>query len=451
MEAGAIDTDAIVNAQKIGAFQILVAVFCGCALLVEGFNTSAIGYIAPQITRLWHIPNSTLGTILTADMVGLLLGYLFISPLSARFGHKTMVVACTAAFGALTFLTITSSQVAVLIGFRFLTGIGVGGAMPSAVALTGEYFPERLRSTSITLIYIGFSLGQIAAGVVAGLLLEPFGWQAVLGFGGGSTLILAALFAFALPESLEFLINRGNGRERAVHILARLSPALAISNATRIVSGQQGARKVTVGQLVENGRALGTGFIWAGMFMNLMIYFFLQKWLTSLLVQVGLTQQTAITATTVGLAGGIVAALIIGPLMDRYGPYAVVSGLFAASAVSVIVMAQVLSSPVPLVIIAVSLFVGFCLSGGQKANNALSVYFYPTALRGTGIGWSLGIGRIGGVLGPFAAGLLLTAGWTPAELFYAAAIPMAIGTLAIALMAQFYGHAETRIPAANKV
>jgi len=451
MEAGAIDTDAVINAQKIGALQVLVAVLCGCALLVEGFNTSAIGYIAPQITRLWHIPNSTLGTILTADMVGLLLGYLFVSPLSAQFGHKTMVVACTAAFGALTFLTITSTEVAVLIGFRFLTGIGVGGAMPSAVALTGEYFPERLRSTSITLIYIGFSLGQIAAGVVAGLLLEPLGWRAVLAFGGAVTLLLTVLFIFALPESLEYLINRGNGRQRALRILERLSPALSLSSSTRIVSGQQGARKVTVGQLIEGGRALGTGFIWAGMFMNLMIYFFLQKWLTSLLVQVGLTQQTAIAATTVGLAGGIVAALIIGPLMDRYGPYAVVSGLFAASAVSVIVMAQVLSSPVPLVIIAVSLFVGFCLSGGQKANNALSVYFYPTALRGTGIGWSLGIGRIGGVLGPFAAGLLLTAGWTPAELFYAAAIPMAIGTIAIALMAQFYGHAGGEIPVANKV
>ena len=150
-----------------------------------------------------------MGPILTADMVGLLLGYLFLSPLSARFGHKRMVVACTTAFGALTFLTITSSSVAMLIGFRFLTGIGVGGAMPSAVALTGEYFPERVRSTSITLIYIGFSLGQIAAGVVAGFLLEPFGWRAVLAFGGMSTLVLAGIFVFALPESLEYLINRG--------------------------------------------------------------------------------------------------------------------------------------------------------------------------------------------------------------------------------------------------
>jgi AAHS family 4-hydroxybenzoate transporter-like MFS transporter len=449
--ASAVDTDALINASRVGRMQILVAILGGCALLVEGFDTSVIGYIAPQITRLWHVPPSTLGTILTADMVGLLVGYLLVSPLSARFGHKRMVVFSTAAFGALTFLTITSTNVAMLIGFRFLTGIGVGGAMPSAVALTSEYFPERRRSTSVTLIYIGFSLGQISAGVVANLLLDSFGWQAVLAFGGIGTLLLSVLFLFALPESLEYLINRGHNRPRAVALLSRLAPGLAISPGTRLIAGQQGARKVTVGQLVEDGRGLGTWLIWTGMFMNLMIYFFLQKWLTQLLVNVGLSQQTAITATTVGLAGGIAAAFIIGPLMDRYGPYMVVTGLFALAAVSVIVMAQVLASPVPFVIIGVSLFVGFCLSGGQKANNALSVYFYPTALRGTGLGWSLGIGRVGGVIGPYAAGQLLQAGWMPAELFYASALPMIVGAIAIALMGQFYGHSGTASPVPHKV
>ncbi len=450
--AAIIDTDALINRLKVGRLQLLVGFLSGCALLVEGFNTSAIGYIAPQITRMWHVPNSTLGTILSADMVGLLLGYLFLSPFSARFGHKRMIVACTAAFGAMTFLTITATEVPLLIAFRFLTGIGVGGAMPSAVALTGEYFPERLRSTSITLIYIGFSLGQIAAGVVSGLLLEPFGWRAVLATGGISTIVLSLLFSFLLPESLEFLINRGNGVDRALGILRRMTAptGMAISEATRLVAGRHGGRKVSVGQLIEEGRATGTILIWAGMFMNLMIYFFLQKWLTSLLVQSGLSQQVAITATTVGLAGGILAAVIIGPLMDRFGPYAVVSGLFALSAASVVLMAKILVSPVAWLTIAVSFFVGFCLSGGQKANNALSVYFYPTELRGTGIGWSLGIGRIGGVLGPFAAGVLLTIGWSPSDLFYLASIPMVLGLLAIAGMGLFYFRAAP-IGSAQKI
>src|SRR5437868_10329620 len=141
-------------------------------------------------------------------------------------------------------MTITETTELLVFAFRFLTGIGVGGAMPSAVALTGEYFPERVRSTSITLIYIGFSLGQIAAGVVSGLLLEPFGWRAVLGFGGATTIALSAMFVFLLPESLEFLLNRGNGRDRAAEIVAMIAPQLRISGNTRLISGRADAKQI---------------------------------------------------------------------------------------------------------------------------------------------------------------------------------------------------------------
>ncbi len=442
--ASLIDTGTLIDARKVGTVQKLIGLLCACAIFVEGFDTSVIGYIAPQITKAWQLPNDTLGTILTADLMGLLLGYLLVAPLSARFGHQRMVVVCTAAFGALTFLTISATNVTVLIGFRFLTGIGVGGAMPSAVALTGEYFPERLRSTSITLIYIGYSVGQIGAGIVASQLLEPLGWQAVVAFGGIVTLFFAAIFAFALPESLEYLINRGNGPTRALRILARVAPDVVTSDSTRLIAGRQAVRKVALRQLVQEGRALGTALVWAGMFMNLMVYFFVQKWLTSLLVQSGLSQTAAIQATAISLAGGIVAAFILGPLMDRIGPYAVVAALFLASAVTVLIMGAVLAMPDAFAILLVSLAVGFCLSGGQKANNALSVYFYPTALRGTGLGWSLGVGRIGGVIGPLAAGEMLASGWTPSELFYAAAGPMLIGAAAIWAMGHAYGRTVPR-------
>jgi AAHS family 4-hydroxybenzoate transporter-like MFS transporter len=281
---------------------------------------------------------------------------------------------------------------------------------------------------------------------VAGALLQPLGWQGVVAFGGIVTLVFAASFVFALPESLEYLINRGNDRPRALRILNGIAPEIAISESTHLIAGRQGVRKVTLGQLVQEGRALGSALVWVGMFMNLMIYFFLQKWLTSLLVQVGLSLQTAIQATALSLAAGIVAAFILGPLMDRIGPYAVVAGLFLASAAAVALMGSVLETPETTVILLVSLVVGFCLSGGQKANNALTVYFYPTALRGTGLGWSLGIGRIGGVLGPLAAGELLTLGWSPAGLFYAAVAPMVVGAVAIWAMGQAYGHGAKRAP-----
>jgi AAHS family 4-hydroxybenzoate transporter-like MFS transporter len=439
-----IETDALIKAREIGRPQIAVGVLGACALFVEGFDTSAIGYIQPQITREWSIPPDTVGTILSADLLGLLFGYIFLAPLSARFGHKRMVIACTTFFGLMTFLTITSTNVAMLLFFRFMTGVGVGGAMPSAVALTGEYIPERRRSTAVALIYIGFSIGQIGAGIVSQVLIDALTWRAVLAFGGVITLLFAALFVFVLPESIEYLVNRGNDRPRALKILRRMAPDASIPDSARLIAGVQGTRKVKIRQLLEDGRALGTAFVWIAMFMSLMIYFFMQKWLPSVLVQVGLSQQEAIFATTVGLAGGIVAAVIIGPLMDRFGPFIIVSGIFAASAIATLAMGLSLATPAVLLLTLMSLALGFCLSGGQKANNALSVYFYPTALRGPGLGFALGIGRIGGWLGPVVAGVLLSRGWSPSGLFYLAAGPMMIGAITIALMGQIYGNSIAR-------
>ncbi len=440
VDRSSLSVDAVIDTRKVGAYQAMVGVLGACALFVEGFDTSAIGYIAPAIAREWQIPADTLGWILTADLIGLFPGYLFLAPLSARIGHKRMMIASTLAFGLLTFLTVTATNVPMMLAFRFLTGMGVGGAMPSAVALTGEYFPERMRSTSITLVYIGYSIGQMGAGMAAGALLPAYGWQSVLACGGIITLLFAGLFAFVLPESLEFLVNRGQDEARARGILRRIAPDVAVAESTRLIAGTQGRRKVAMRQLLEEGRAIGTWLAWTGMFMNLMVYFFLQKWLTTLLVKVGLPQADAIQATTLSFAGGIVAAFVIGPLMDRIGPYAVVSGLFAITMLASLAMGAVLTDPAPMAVLMASFAVGACLSGGQKANNALAVYFYPTALRGTGLGWGLGIGRIGGVIGPLVAGTLLAQGWTPDNLFYASAGPMALGAIAIFAMGQIYGH-----------
>ncbi len=378
-------------------------------------------------------------------MVGLLLGYLFVSPLSARFGHKRMIIACTAAFGAATFLTITATQ------------------YPDAdrLPLSDRHrrwrrhaerscADRRIFSRAAAFDLDHAHLYRLLAGPdrrrrgVADCCWSPSAGSAVLAFGGIGTIVLSVLFAFALPESLEYLINRGNGASArdndSAHGLCR---RFAISPATRLIAGQHGARKVRVGATGGKRPGIGTALIWAGMFMNLMIYFFLQKWLTSLLVQSGLPQQVAITATTVGLAGGIVAALIIGPLMDRYGPYAVVAGLFGLSAISVLLMAKILASPVAWVTIAVSLFVGFCLSGGQKANNALSVYFL-----------SDGVARHRALAGRWAsAGLAACSGhswraccWPmagrPPDCSMRHRVPMVLGMVAIAAMGVLY----TRTP-----
>src|SRR5437764_8798856 len=223
-----LDTDEAINRAQIGALQLTVGILGAAILLVDGFNTQVIGYIAPQIAKNMHLSRDVLAWVLSADKIGLLIGYLFIAPLSGYFGHKRVSIGCILSFGLLAWLTTISGNAAALVTFPLLTGIGLGGARPSGVALTGEYFPKHRRSTSITFIYCGLSFGQLSAGEVSNAVLQPFGWQAALWVGGALALLLAAILAAVLPESLEYLVNRGGRPEAAARILRRIDPALAL-------------------------------------------------------------------------------------------------------------------------------------------------------------------------------------------------------------------------------
>ena len=423
----------------------MVGVLGALILFVDGFNTQVIGYIAPQIAKNWNIPRDVLGWILAADKVGLLIGYLFVAPLSGYFGHKRVSIGCIVLFGLLAWMTTIAGDSTELFVLRLLTGIGLGGALPSAVALTGEYFPKHRRSTAITFIYCGLSFGQLSAGEVSNAVLDPFGWQAALWVGGGLALLLAAILAVLLPESLEYLVNRGGRSDTAARILSRLDPGRVIPPATQLVAGERHGAKLTIWQLLpqlfQKGRGFGTLVIWLALGMNLTVNTSLQVWLTKILVDAGFDQHIAIIATEASFAAGIVGAFIIGPLMDRFGPYRVISALFVVGAAFSIFLGLSLSWAAAALIAACSFGSGFCTSGVQKGGNALCIFFYPTALRSTGLGWGLGIGRIGAILGPLAVGYLLTSGWASGAVFAALAVPMLVGASAILAMRRTYGEA----------
>jgi len=441
-----LDTDEAINASPIGSLQISVGVLGALILLVDGFNTQIIGYVAPRIASDFNISRDVLGWILAADKIGLLIGYLFVAPLSAHYGHKRTAIACILGFGLTALLTTIASNSIELFLLRLVTGIGLGGALPSGVVLTGEYFPKHRRSTSITFIYCGFSFGQGSGGEVANAVLSSYGWQGAILIGGGLALALAASLSILLPESLEYLVNRGGRPEQAKKILNRVSPALNLGAETRLVSGAQSGTRLTLWQLFpqlfQEGRGFGTLIFWFALGMNLIVNTSLQVWLTKILVDAGFDQHIAIIATEASFAAGIVGAFIIGPLIDKFGPYRVMGGLFLVGALFAVSLGLSLNWPVATLIIANSFGSGFCTSGVQKGGNALSVYFYPTALRSTGLGWGLGIGRIGAILGPLAVGYLLTAGWAPSAVFLAMTIPMIAGASAIFSMGRRYGLAR---------
>lgn len=438
MQSNPADAARIFDDRKVSGFQYLVIVLCGLVLFIDGFDTQAISYIMPLLAKEWGIPATMTGTIFSSTLVGLMVGYLALSPLSDKFGHRRVLIVSTFFFGLCTLLTVMASNVTELLALRFLTGLGLGAAAPGAIALTGEYSPKRLRASFVLAIYCGFSLGFVAAGFAAGQLLPAYGWTSLLWVGGVLPMVLSVLLFFALPESLAFLGRRPQDREQLRATLHRIDPKLATSMDSMPATAQQGPSRAAIASLFKDGYTTGTVLLWGIFFLNLAAFYFMQSWLPSILGKLDYPMQTIVWMTSLSTVGGIVAAFFVGPAMDRIGPYVSLGVLYLCGGVFMAVTASALTAA-PWVLMIAVFFGGFCVSGGQKSAIALGAVFYPTDIRSTGLGWALGIGRLGGIAGPAVAGMLIGAHWLPSSLFYLAAVMMLCAAAGVFAMGRRYG------------
>ena len=383
-----------------------IVLLCGLVMFLDGFDTQAISYIAPLIAKEWNLSRELLGLIFSSALTGLMAGYLVLSPISDRVGHRRMLLASTFTFALFTLTTAFAGSSTGIIALRFLAGVGLGAAIPSAVALTTESAPQRLRATFVLGIYCGFSLGFIAAGVVATVLLPVYGWRSILWVGAAAPLTLAVLLLRYLPESLD------------------------------VVTVEQAAvatRHSAVTDIFRSGRGAATLLLWAVFIINLAEFYALQSWLPTILTNLHYSMSTVALATSLTTAGGIAAAFVVGPAMDRLSPYGSLSIVYLGAVVCLALLGAALTHAGWMLFTA-AFFAGFCVSGGQKSVIALAACFYPAAVRSTGVGWALGIGRIGGVAGPWLFGMMLGLNVTPANAFYIGAIPMLLAAAAVMLL-----------------
>ena len=248
----------IIERRKLGAFQKRVAILCAIVAAMEGFNTQSVGFIAPALAQNFHLTPADLGLFFSLGLFGLLLGAIFVAPLADRFGRRPLLLACVPLLGLCSLLTAASPSVSVLDSLRFLTGLAIGGALPNTIALTSEYSPHRRRSLLVALMFTGFILGSIAAGLSATRLVPAFGWQAVFILGGVLPLAFAPVLYVALPESIRFLVLRRGPAETIVALLRRLDPAFQIGPNTRFITGEGISSGASVLALFREGRAKRT-------------------------------------------------------------------------------------------------------------------------------------------------------------------------------------------------
>lgn len=421
-EDAVVEISQFIEQGKVGRFQIFVAVLCALAVFMDGFDTQMVGYVLPAIARSLHIAPPALTPVVVSGLLGLMAGALIFGLAADRLGRKPVIILCLVFFGIAMLLTPTAHTVTGLSLWRFLTGLGLGGAMPNAIALTAEYSPQRSRATMVMMMFFGFSLGAAVAGFATAALIERFGWPAVFYTGAALPILFAPLLVVVLPELIRMLALRGTQSRRIARLLARIDPLRApAADARFVVTEEEETRGLPVAELFRGRRARSTVLLWIMFFMNLLCIFFLATWLPTVIHDKGLSLEIAAVATALLQIGGCTGTLCFGPLIDRFGAFAVLSVTYLGAALFIALVG--LSGTLAPVIMLTVFASGFCIVGGQNAMNALASTIYPTAIRSTGVGWALGIGRIGTMAGSAMGGALLAARLPIPTIFMAAALP----------------------------
>jgi AAHS family 4-hydroxybenzoate transporter-like MFS transporter len=420
-EDAVVEISQFIDQRRIGRFQMLVALLCACAIFMDGFDTQMVGYVLPAIARSLKIEPTALTGVAVSGLIGLAVGALVFGIVADRIGRKPVIIACLVFFGLCMLLTPSAQTPAGLAAWRFLTGLGLGGAMPNTIALTAEYAPRRSRATAVMLMFFGFSVGAALAGFVTAALVERFGWPAVFYSGAVMPVVLAPALALALPESIRVLALRGTAGARIARLVQRIDPSYAMARGTRFVVHEETAPGLPVLHLFRERRALSTVLLWTMFFMNLLCLFFLATWLPTVITGNGLSLALAASAAALLQVGGCVGAVCFGPLIDRFGAFAVLVIAYLSAAV-LIVLVGFSGTLVPAIMLTI-FGAGFCIVGGQIAMNALASILYPTAIRSTGVGWALGIGRVGTIAGSAMGGALLAAHLPIPAIFTVAALP----------------------------
>jgi AAHS family 4-hydroxybenzoate transporter-like MFS transporter len=416
--ASLVDVAEFIDAQPVGGFQIKLLLTCAAVLFLDGFDTTAIGYVAPVLAREWGLGKGALGPVFSAGLFGLMIGALIFGPLADRIGRKKIIIFSTLTFGVGALVTAFVQDVNALFAIRFLTGLGLGGAMPNAIALTSEFSPRRRRATMVMVMFVGFSIGAALGGLLAAALIPQFGWRSVFIAGGVAPLIMVPILALKLPESVRFLASNGRANTRVAQLLGLISPKAEFSPATRFVVDEPELAGIPVKHLFKGGRTLATLLLWIVFFMSLLDIYFLSNWLPTVLNDLGASVSEAAIIGSMLQVGGVVGTFALGSVIDRFSFRALALVYFVA----VFAVGAIGQLGHSVIFVTMAIFAaGFCIVGGQIAANALAAGFYPTTVRATGVGWALGIGRVGSIVGPLVGGVLLTMKWSAGEVFMVAA------------------------------
>ena len=428
-EAALSATETALENQRIGGLQIRVAVLCTLIQICDGYDINSVAWAVPSLTHVWGLPGPAFTTAFLWSSIGILVGALSAGPIGDRIGRRPLLLASVTIFGIASLLSAFSSSLLMLTVLRFFTGLGIGGAFPGAATLTGDYAPHRLRATMIMASFTGAPIGGFVGGQIVAALLPHFGWAVIFILGGAFPLVLVPVLAVWLPESPRFLARKANLSRREAALLARLHIAAGQTELHPVDIARENPIKMLFGK----GYALQTILLWVIFFCSLMNLFLFGYWMPEVLHLIGMTPAGAVFASSLRDLGAIFAVLYLGLLIDRVGPERSLALHYAIGALFIGLISLVAMPYGGL--LTVIFFCGMTIIGSQTGANATCGKLYPARMRTSGLGWALGVGRLGGIAAPVLGGYLLSLGMAPTQIFLSACIFAVIAAAATGMLA----------------
>ncbi len=383
---------------------------CTAIYFLDGLIHTILGPLAPDIARSLSLGNAELGPIFSSNLIGQCIGLVVFPALASRFGHRLTVTLAVVGFALGQAASALADGGASLFAIRLVTGVFLGGCLPSCLAMVTAQAPAQRRGVSILLLFTGYGTGAAIAGVVAAGFADLGGWRAAMVAVGGLSLLAAAAAWLCLrdDQSVDVLAESPGGLTDRPAALQILGPAYRV----------------------------GTAMLWLLFVVMLTISYCLNSWLPIMLVEVGHDEAFAALSITIFGIGGAIAALGVGLLIDRFGAMRVLIAFLAAAAAALFATGQVIATASATTLAVLLGAAGFFSLGAYGGVNVVLAGFYPDPLRATGIGWAKSVGRLGTVIAPIIIGFALAAGMSSTIVMSLFAVPAVLAIMALVAISQ---------------
>jgi MFS transporter, AAHS family, benzoate transport protein len=425
-----IDVHKLADEARFNRFHGLVLFWCALIIIFDGYDLAVVGIALPSIMKDLGVDPTRAGFMVSSALFGMVFGAIFLGTLADKIGRRKTMAICIALFSIFTAAAGLTRDPVTFSVVRFLAGLGIGGVMPNVVAHMTEYAPKKIRATLVTLMFSGYAVGGIVAALLGKGLIETYGWPSVF-FAAGLPVLLIPFILKSMPESMPFLLAKGRHDELKL-IAARLEPSYRPAASDRLtVPAEDKAGSAPIKQLFKDGRGFSTVMLWLAFFMCLFMVYALSSWLTKLMAGAGYSLGSALTFVLVLNIGAVIGAVGGGWLADKFHIKFVLAAMYALAAFSITLLGQPMPTAALYFVVGLA---GASTIGTQIVANAYTGQFYPMAVRSTGLGLALGIGRTGAILAPIVIGILVGMKLPLQQNFIAISIPAVLGMIAVLLI-----------------